>query len=88
MKPKKTFIYLWKAFTKALILCYFDLECHIRIMTNVLGYAIGGVLSQMTLDQLFFDHMTHKNYSDFLKSEISQWQLVTFFSKKMILAEM
>ena len=36
------------AFTKAPILRHFDLECHIRIETNALGYAIGGVLSQLT----------------------------------------
>ncbi len=47
---KKTFIYLRKAFTKTLILRYFDLEYHIQIETNALEYAIGRVLSQMTLD--------------------------------------
>ena len=36
------------AFTEAPILQYFDPECHIRIETDALGYAIGGVLSQLT----------------------------------------
>ncbi len=42
---KEAFIHLQKAFTKALILRHFDPECHIRIETDALGYAIGGVLS-------------------------------------------
>ena len=39
---------LWLAFTEAPILWYFDPECHIWIKTDTLGYAIGGVLSQLT----------------------------------------
>ena len=35
------------AFTTALILQHFDLECHIWIETDVLGYAIGEILSQL-----------------------------------------
>ena len=70
-EAKKAFIHLWKAFTKAPILRYFDLKRHIRIETDALGYAIDGVLSQMTLGQLSSNHMIHKNHSDFLKSEIS-----------------
>ena len=35
-------------FTKALILRHFDPESHIRVKTDASGYAIGGVLSQMT----------------------------------------
>ena len=42
---KKTFNHLWLAFIKAPIFQHFDLESHIRIETNALGYAIGGVLS-------------------------------------------
>ena len=44
-KAKKTFIHLQKAFTKAPILSYFDLECHIRIKTDALEYAISRVLN-------------------------------------------
>ncbi len=87
-KAKKTFIHLRKAFTKAPILRYFNPECHIWIETDALGYAIGGILSQMTSDQHFSGHETHKDpNSDFPKSEISQWHPVAFFSWKMILAE-
>ena len=44
-KAKKAFNRLRQAFTKAPILWYFDLEYHIRIETDVLGYAIRRVLS-------------------------------------------
>lgn len=72
-KAKKTFIHLQKTFTKALIIKHFDLECYIYIETNALEYAIGRILSQMILDQSFFDHVTHKNLDpNFSKSEIGQ----------------
>ena len=44
-KARSAFNCLRLAFTKALILEHFDPECHIRIKTVALGYAIGGVLS-------------------------------------------
>ena len=44
-KAKSAFNRLWLAFTKALILQHFDLEYHIWIKTNALGYAIGSILS-------------------------------------------
>ena len=46
------FTKLRQAFVKALILHHFDLEHHIWIETNVSGYTIGGVLSQLTSDNL------------------------------------
>ncbi len=49
-KAKDTFIHLKKDFNKALILRHFDLKCYICIQTDALGYAIGRVLSRMTLD--------------------------------------
>ena len=55
-KARLTFTYLRQAFTKAAILRHFDLECHIRIKTNVLSYAISRVLSQLTLDNLGWWH--------------------------------
>ncbi len=61
---KKAFIYLQKAFIGALFLRHFDLEHHIWIETDALGYTIGRVLSQMILnhlDQLFSNYVTHKN---------------------------
>ncbi len=73
---KEAFIHLRKAFTKAPILRHFDPECHIWIETDASGYAIGGVLSQMTLDhsdQLSSDHVTYKNLNPiFFKSKIGQ----------------
>ena len=52
---REVFNRLRQAFTKAPILRHFDLECHIRIETNVPGYAIGGVLSQLTSNQVISD---------------------------------
>ena len=46
------FIKLRQVFVKAPILYHFDLKCYIQIETDVLGYAIGGVLSQLTSDDL------------------------------------
>ena len=40
------------AFNKAPILWHFDLECYIWIKTNVSGYAIIKVISQLILDNL------------------------------------
>ena len=49
---KLAFTKLRQAFLKAPILYHFDLERHIRIETDASGYAIGGVLSQLTSDDL------------------------------------
>ncbi len=85
---KKAFINLQKVFTKALILKHFDPECYIGIETDTLGYAIGGILRQMTSDQHSFSYVIHKDpNSDFPKSEIGQWHQVAFFSQKMIPAK-
>ncbi len=87
-EAKKAFIYLWKAFTKAPILRHFDSEYHIQIETDTLRYAIGGVLSRITLDQHSSGHVTYKDPNfDFPKSESSQWHPVAFVFRKMILAE-
>ena len=69
-EAKKAFIYLRKAFTKAPSLKHFDPEYHIWIEIDVLRYAISGVLSQLTLNQLSSNHMTHENY--FSESKIGQ----------------
>ena len=47
---KLAFTKLRQAFIKAPILQHFDLERHIRVETDALGYAIGRVLSQLTSD--------------------------------------
>ena len=51
-RAKLAFTKLRQAFVKALILYHFDPKCHIRIETYILNYAIGGVLSQLTLNDL------------------------------------
>ena len=70
---REAFNQLRQAFTKAPILQHFDLECHIRIETDVSDYAIGGVLSQLT--------------SDHLTSDQGQWHPVAYFLRKMISAK-
>ena len=45
---KKIFNRFWLVFTKAPILSHFDPEYHIQIKINALGYAMGGMLSQLT----------------------------------------
>ena len=70
---REAFNQLRQAFTEAPILRHFDPECHIRIETDASGYAIGGVLSQLT--------------SDHLTSDQGQWHPVAYFSRKMIPAE-
>ena len=51
-KARKAFTKLRQAFIKAPILHHFDPERHIRIETDASGYAIGGVFSQLTSDDL------------------------------------
>ena len=72
IRVKKAFIHLRKAFIKAPIFRYFNLERHIRIETDALRYAISEVFSQMISDQSSSNHVTHKNHSNFFKSEIGQ----------------
>ena len=56
-RAKLIFTKLRQAFFKAPILHHFDLKRHIRIETNASGYAIGGVLSQLTSDNLGQRHL-------------------------------
>ncbi len=51
--------------------------------TDALEYAIGNVLSQMTLDQHSSSYVTYKDLNS-SKSKISQWHPIAFFSWKMI----
>ena len=70
-----------QAFTEAPILRHFDPECHIRIETDASGYAIGGVLSQLSSDWVNPDDLISS------KSDFGQWHPVAYFSRKMISAE-
>ena len=51
-RAKLAFIKLKQAFIKAPILQHFIREHYIQIETDISGYAIGGVLSQLTSDDL------------------------------------
>ncbi len=51
-EARKAFTKLRQAFVEAPILNHFDLEHHIRIKMDVSGYAISGILSQLTLNDL------------------------------------
>ena len=48
LDARQAFTQLRQTFTKAPILRHFDPKCHIQIETDASGYAIGGVLSQLT----------------------------------------
>lgn len=52
VKAILAFVKLKQGFIKALILYHFDPEYHICVETNLLGYAIYRVFSQLTLDNL------------------------------------
>lgn len=49
---KEAFNQLWQTFIKALFLQHFNPNCHIRIETNVSGYILGKILSQLIFNQL------------------------------------
>ena len=72
-EAKEAFNRLRQTFIEAPILRHFDLECHIRIETNASGYAIGRVLSQLTLNQLTSDDIIGLNVN---------WYPVAYFSRK------
>ena len=78
-EARSAFNRLWLAFTKAPILRHFDPECHIWIETDALGYAIGGVLSQLASGTSPDGVVT--------KTDLGQWHPVAFFLRKMIPAE-
>ena len=73
---RTTFNCLRLAFTKAPILRHFDPKCHIWIETDASGYAIGGVLSQLVSETRPDGVIT--------KTDLGQWYLIAFFSRKMI----
>ena len=78
-EARSAFNRLRLAFTEALILWHFNPECHIQIETDALGYAIGGVLSQLASGTSPDGVVT--------KTDLGQWHPVAFFSRKMIPAE-
>ena len=78
-KTRTAFNRLRLAFTEAPILWHFDPECHIRIETNISGYAIDSVLRQLVSET--------RPDGVFTKTNLGQWHLVAFFSRKMISAK-
>ena len=54
---RQAFTQLKQVFTKALIVQHFNLEYYIQIEIDVLGYTIGGILSQLTLNNLGWWHL-------------------------------
>ena len=55
----RAFTQLRQAFTEAPIFQHFDSELPIRIKTDIFGYAIGGVLSQMTSETSEWDPIAY-----------------------------
>ena len=79
LEARPIFNHLQLTFIEAPILQYFDPEYHIWIETDVLGYAIGGVLSLLT-------SITRPD-GIVTKIDLGQWHSVAFFFRKKILAE-
>lgn len=80
-KARKAFNYLKQAFTKASVFQHFDPKCYIWIETNISGYTMGRVQSQLIFNQLTLLD------SIFSKSDFDQEYLVAYFSKKIIFAK-
>ena len=78
-KARVAFNHLWLAFTKAPILRYFDPECHIWIKTDASSYAISGMLNQLVSGT--------RPDGVVIKTNLGQWYLIAFFSRKMIQAK-
>ena len=76
---KGTFYRLRLAFTKALILQYFDPECHIWIKTNASSYASWDLLSQIASGTRPDKIVT--------RADLCQLILIAFILMKIILAE-
>ena len=78
-EARLAFTQLRQAFVEAPILHHFDPESHIRIETDASGYAIGGVLSQLSSGARPDGVVT--------KDNLGQWHPVAFFSRKIIPAK-
>ena len=78
-EARLAFTQLKQAFVKAPILHHFDLESYIQIETDISGYAIGGILSQLSSGTRADGVVT--------KADLGQWHPVAFFSRKIIPVE-
>ena len=79
LEARLAFTQLRQAFVEALILHHFNPESHIQIETDVLGYAIGSVLSQLSSRTRPDGVVT--------KDDLGQWHPIAFFSRKIIPVE-
>ena len=70
-KTRLAFTQLRQTFVEARILHYFDPESNIRIKTDVSGYTIGGVSSQLSFGT--------RPGGVVIKADLSQWYLIAFF---------
>lgn len=62
-KAWAAFNQLQNAFSKAWTLHHFDLKCHINIESDVFGFAIGGMLSQLLLSSYHITQKRVQNHS-------------------------
>ncbi len=69
-EAKKTFTELKQVFVETPILNHFNLERHIRIETDISDFAISGVLSQLTLDDLAQWHLVAFSFRKMIPTEI------------------
>lgn len=60
LKARIAFIRLRKTFIKVLILYYFNLKYHIRIETDMSGFSIDGIISQLSSKYVIY---TNPNFS-------------------------
>lgn len=51
------------------------------------GYAIGGVLSQLTSGQMTFGQVTSSSKVNLTKADFGQWYRVVYFLRKIILVK-
>ena len=78
-KARLAFTQLRETFIEASILYYFNPKSHIRIETEALSYAIGDILTQLFSGTRPDEVVT--------KTDLGQWHLVAFLSKKRIFIE-
>ena len=78
-KARLVFTQLRQAFVETSIFHHFDPKSYIRIETDVSGYAMSGILSQLSSGTWPDGVVT--------KDDLRQWHLIAFFFRKMIPAE-
>ncbi len=88
LEPKRPSSIYKKILPKLQFFRHFNSECYILKKTNVLGYTISRVLSHLISKTGLANQMIYKsNDQPNQLSEIGQWHLVAFISRKMISIE-